>query len=622
MKPSNSLLQRLLSINAILTLCALLIFCALIYAQEYFSAKQRQLNSLDSLAVIISDRLTGVMAFGDDKLAKKTINSLKTSEDIQAACLYNQQVELLEKFNKSKKILCRQQGFVTTQYLIKQDISVDDKTLGQLILYANPERISHQLLSMLAFLLGIVIVGYLVIGLVAKRFFDKELSAIVRLSDTAKKISTTGTYHLRVTDTENPTQEIAHVISSFNQLLQIVEQHNTELESKISERTAQLSSEKNKVEQISAEKSMFLARLSHDMRTPLTAILGYAELIGCDPQVAKQYDEQLHTIVRNVDFMARLINDLLDISKIESGKNQLEFSVFDLSELIHSTNALFKPLANQKGLNWVLQVSPLAQQLLQGDYLKLQQILNNLLDNAIKNTATGTITLAITQTANTNTSTSVTFCVTDTGHGIHQDDIDIIFDDYVHFHKNKANHSSTGLGLAITHKYVTLMNGTLSVSSQLNRGSTFQTTIPFALPTTRVLKNQQPNSTVVEFLSQQTSILIIDDDIDCRNILKQLLSQYCKKIYTATSVSQAKNVYKKHKSTLILADIELPDGYGYEFSQLLETDVEHSFIAMSAYLDNKRLALLKARSIEHILSKPFSQADVLNTINQLIKFTE
>jgi len=609
-----SLLHRLLSINAVLTIILLLAVCSLMIGKEYLSSSDRQISSLNALAIIISDRLTGVMAFEDYALAQRSIKVLRASDDILAACLYDAHMKVVTKFHRHSVNFCRDQHYLVKSTTVSQKIIVNDLVVGELVLYANSTKIRYQLLWMFLYLLGVISLCYALFWLVARWFFDREIMSVAQLGEIAERISTTGDYTLRMKKPKTSTSEISNLIHTLNQLLNMVEKNKHELEIIVDQRTQQLMSEKRKVEATSLAKSNFLAKLSHDVRTPLTAIMGYAELLSMDPKASRAQREKGDIIANNADFISQLVSNLLDLSKIESGHHELVSQAFNINELVEQLANSFTPISDTKNLSLSIKNEPMNAPWVVGDMVKIRQILNNLLDNAFKNTKHGQIELKIRQQIVSAEQCMLECDVSDTGCGIPSDKVDAIFDNYVQLGTSQINQKGVGLGLAITKQYVDLMNGQINVRSELGRGTTFHLSLP--LDVTGAPECNTDNISMVE-PTHLPSILLVDDDPNCLKILQQIMCDYAANIFCASSITQARRLLEEQSLEVIFTDIELPDGEGFDLANSVLKD-DQTIIVMSAYFDHRRIQKMHTLGIQHSINKPFSNDDVLRVIKKIV----
>ncbi len=245
------------------------------------------------------------------------------------------------------------------------------------------------------------------------------------------------------------------------------------LEIRVQERTRQLQQAKEAAEAASKARGEFLANMGHEMRTPLNAIMGFAQVMQLDPDLSAEYREYAQMIYQSGEHPLALINDILEMSKIEAGKAQIKYSQFNLHEFLQVIHSLMALTASKKGLDLILQISPNTPCTIRSDAGKLRQILLNFLSNAIKFTDQGSVTIAVSPEDDHR----LRFSVIDTGVGISPEEMNKLFAPFVQTESGRSSGEGTGLGLTISRKYVELLGGEVSVTSTPQVGSTFSFTI-------------------------------------------------------------------------------------------------------------------------------------------------
>lgn len=393
----------------------------------------------------------------------------------------------------------------------------------------------------------------------------------------------------------------------LQQMNQELEQLNTSLEQKVVERTAELAKTETELRQSEAAmqeakeaaeranraKSQFLANMSHELRTPLNAILGFTQLLIRDSSLTIEQRQSIEIINRSGEHLLELINDVLQMSKIEVGKVTLDQQSFDLYHLLDSLEAMFQLPAQKKGLQLIFDYAPSLPRYVQTDDNKLRQVLINLLGNAIKFTASGSVTLRVGRKFKVEGShelpveklkvesyspslnlqpVTLYFAVEDTGPGIAPEDLDLIFEAFTQTATGRKSSEGTGLGLPISRKFVQLMGGDITVSSMFGKGTIFQfevevslsfaTEIPFLQPTRRVigLEPGQPNY----------RILVVDDAPESRLLLVKLIAALGFCVQEAVNGQEALEQWNTFKPHLIWMDMRMPILDGYEATQQIK----------------------------------------------------
>ncbi|MBD2180428.1 PAS domain S-box protein [Planktothrix sp. FACHB-1355] len=364
-------------------------------------------------------------------------------------------------------------------------------------------------------------------------------------------------------------------------------------------------------------KSIFLANMSHELRTPLNVILGFAQVMTRDPSLTPSQQEDLQTIRRSGDHLLSLINDVLDLSKIESGHSTIEESEFDLILLLHSLRNMLAERANSKGIDLYFEIAPEVPQFILADAQKLRQVSINLLSNAIKFTKRGSITLYVkTLPSDPDTATTtrhlLQFTVTDTGVGIAAEELDTIFDAFVQAQAGKRSASGTGLGLSISRKLLQLMGGEISVSSTLGQGSTFTFTLPVTA-TSGINITPEPNDRLVIGLAPgqpHYRILVVDDRTENRLPMVRLLTQLGLQVKEATNGQEAVQLWQEWQPDLTWMDIRMPVLDGYEATKqirAMEGGQNSIIIALTAQASQSDRTLALTAGCNDYISKPFRE---------------
>ncbi len=361
---------------------------------------------------------------------------------------------------------------------------------------------------------------------------------------------------------------------------------NSELEQRIKERTAQLDAA-NKA------KSEFLANMSHEIRTPMNAVLGYAELLGfmLEDKTQREYIESIKSSGRS---LLTLINDILDLSKIEAGKLELQFEFVNSKSFFSEFERIFSLRLSEKGLKFILEVSSGTPAGIYIDDARIRQIIFNLIGNAIKFTENGSIKLKVytenPQIINYSKGKAEEFIdliieVTDTGIGISKEMQEEIFNPFVQGQgQNVKKYGGTGLGLAITQRLVHLMNGTIDLDSQLNKGSSFKIKIPeVSYLRDFETRTEEIQLDPADIVFEKATIIVADDVEHNRKYLIDALRKSNIKIVEAEDGQQAFNLAKKLVPDLVITDIRMPILDGFSLLDKLKNDDALKHIPVIAY---------------------------------------
>ncbi|TVU53865.1 MAG: response regulator [Arthrospira sp. PLM2.Bin9] len=368
-------------------------------------------------------------------------------------------------------------------------------------------------------------------------------------------------------------------------------------------------------------KSTFLANMSHELRTPLNAILGFSQLMADNPIFAEG-SQELAIINRSGEHLLELINDILDLSKIEAGKITLEIHPFDLHRLLETLEEMFKLKAANQDIILTINRPIYLPRYVLGDEKKLRQVLINLLANAIKFTIAGEVTL-YTKTlptpkdAETDSNTVLMqFMVEDTGPGISSEEIDALFDAFVQTEIGRYSQEGTGLGLPISRKFVQLMGGDITVDSTRGVGSKFSFEIPLDLATAQPLTITPLSSRkiAIESDGQNYRILVVDEVPENRLLVARIIEPLGFQVLEAENGREAIATWETHKPQLIWMDMRMPIMDGYEATRQIRSRPcgdQVKIIALTASaLSEQEVDIIDA-GCDDILRKPFQNPDLL-----------
>ncbi|MEG4198977.1 PAS domain S-box protein, partial [Microcoleus sp. Pol12A5] len=365
-------------------------------------------------------------------------------------------------------------------------------------------------------------------------------------------------------------------------------------------------------------KSEFLSKMSHELRTPLNAILGFTQVLGRDPSLSHIQQEQIAIISRSGEHLLTLINDVLEMSKIEAGRITLNPTSFDLYHLLHSLEEMLKLKADSKDLQLSWHINSNIPQYVKTDESKLRQVLINLLGNAIKFTTKGSVTLRVAaisekqKSPKDNEPRIITFEVEDTGHGIAPTDVDSLFEPFVQTDAGRKSQEGTGLGLPISRQFVQLMGGDITVSSTLNRGTIFSFDIQISSPEMAKVQPRQSRKRVIGLEPNQPSyrILVVDDKWESRLLLVHLLQPLGLEVREAVNGQEAIRIWETWKPHLIWMDMQMPVIDGYEATRQIKAKIKDEatpIVALTASAFEEERAVVLSSGCDDFVSKPFQE---------------
>jgi PAS domain S-box-containing protein len=386
---------------------------------------------------------------------------------------------------------------------------------------------------------------------------------------------------------------------------------------------AQLLQAKADAEAANRAKSTFLSTMSHEIRTPMNAILGYAQLMLRDPDLEADAKANLKIIGRSGDHLLALINDVLDMSKIEAGRTELAPVTFNLSRTLDDLAAMFRLRAEAKALRFEMLVERESVIYVVADEGKIRQVLINLLGNAIKFTQLGHIKLQVTLEERKGGQLWLSARVEDTGLGIAEEDQKKLFASFSQIRSGLDSLKGTGLGLAISRQYARLMGGDISVASKLGSGSVFRLEIPIGRGEAGVALKTSPARRVVALRAGQEApkILVVDDHPDNRDWLMKLLRSIGFSVQSADNGEAAIQSWAEWSPRLILMDVHMPVMDGIEATRRIKSDSrgrQTVIVALTASAMDEDRRRVSESGADDFLAKPCHEDELLEKMRALL----
>lgn len=402
---------------------------------------------------------------------------------------------------------------------------------------------------------------------------------------------------------------LSGAIIGYHIIRQFKRQHNLIKELDIAEKKASVAAQ---------TKENFLANMSHEIRTPLSGILGFTNLLQKRP-LDETSAEFVTSIQRSGENLMTIINDILDLSKIEAGMMRITPGIFSINGLLNSVETLFSERVKEKKLTISSKVDTSIPDTLIGDATRLTQILVNLIGNAIKFTHQGTVSIEVYKKEQHENQVILGFKITDTGIGIGKEKLNEVFERFNQGEDSTTrNYGGTGLGLSIVKKLILLQNGDIEVSSEQGKGTTFSFYIPYEIAKEQL--NTIPVASIDHFKDISNTalrVLVVDDNAINQSLMKHLLSQWNIDFEMASNGLEAVEYLRKNDCDLVLMDLQMPQMDGYTATQqireMLKLDIP--IIAMTAHaLPGEREKCL-SRGMNEYISKPIKEEELFKLIS-------
>ncbi len=565
-RPGLSFRAKITGLSLIATTGGLAVAFALFVLQGWIADRITLSDARISLANSMAGRASEALHDNKPELAHDVIEDLQRIRDLKAATFYTIEGKSFLHWGGAK-YTAGTLDFVslsgaTSKYHsgileVHAPVLNGEQHVGELVLISGERDVERNLGRNTVIGLGLFGLGALISGLVAYWLSGRVLKPLSRLAAGMEQVRSTKDFSVMVEPTS--ADEFGWLTERFNALLAELQSNDAALHRAL---TA-LTEARDAADAANIMKSQFLANMSHEIRTPLNGVLGMAQVMAMD-SLSPPQQERLDVIRRSGESLLAILNDLLDLSKIEAGKLEFDEEPFDLAELASGAHAAFTSVAEAKGLGFSLQIADRARGVWNGDSVRVRQVLYNLISNALKFTTHGQVDVMI-DAPEVDGARVLRTRVQDTGIGIAEENLETLFDKFVQADSSTTRRfGGTGLGLSICRELVSLMGGSIDVQSTPGKGTCFEVVLPLAWlsPESQLASPPAPTPTEQQQDAADSGpplrVLAAEDNETNQTVLRTILETLGVELTVVDNGQQALDAWLGGGFDLILMDIQMP----------------------------------------------------------------